>query len=183
MLVVRRFWVGLLALLAVACIGAQPWGGPVGIRSPAEATPTAPFPLDATSDAARVPSLSGAPSGVPTPAETDYRDDVDVRELYGNLAAYADQPLRYRGTVWTVIEENELLFVQIRVPYGASADEWRAIVVLFPTYRIAVDRAALREGVTVIVWGRPRTMLRFTDVNSQEEEQPLLLGDRIEVVR
>jgi len=176
------FWVALLVFLGVGCIGAQPLGGPVGLRVPAAATPTPTFPLEVLVESEQVPPLFGAPTSVPTPAETVYRDDVDVRALYRDLAAYVDQPLRYRGTVWTVIEQNTLLFVQIRVPYGPGVDEWRAIVVLFPTYRITVDRSALREGVTVIVWGRPRTMLRFTDADGREVEQPLLLGDRLQVV-
>jgi len=107
---------------------------------------------------------------------------VDVRELYRNLAAYADVPLRYRGHVWTVIEQNELLFVQVRVAFGAGPDDWRAIVVLFPLYRMTIDVARLREGTEVVVWGRVRTMLRFTDDRGENVEQPLLLGDRLEIV-
>ncbi len=117
---------------------------------------------------------------MPEPAA--YRDDIDVRELYRDLATYADVPLQYRGTVWAVVEQGELVFVQVKVSFGQGADDWRAIVVMFPTYRIPVDTSVVREGVTVVVWGRPRTMLRFNDDAGQEVEQPLLLGDRIEVM-
>ncbi|MCX2727431.1 hypothetical protein OO015_07975 [Thermomicrobium sp. 4228-Ro] len=175
-------WICLvwLALLCAGCFRA-PLGGPIGIRTPEAVmpTPTAQplVPVD------QLPSVFGPVTVVPTPAESTYRDDVDVRELYRDLATYADQPLRYRGTVWTVIEQGELLFVQLRVAYGPGRDDWRAIVVLFPTYRVAVDTTRLREGTVVVVWGRARTMLRFTDESGNEVEQPLLLGDRLEVVQ
>ncbi|MCX7623096.1 MAG: hypothetical protein RMK01_00035 [Thermomicrobium sp.] len=179
----RRMWISVLALLCVACIGAQPLGGSIGLRRPS--LPTAvpsPTALPAGIGTEDVPSVFGPVSVVPTPELATYRDDIDVRELYRDLQAYADQPLRYHGTVWTTVEQNELLFVQIRVPFGTGPDDWRAIVVLFPLYRISVDGSALREGTKVVVWGRPRTMLRFTDDAGTEVEQPLLLGDRIEVV-
>jgi hypothetical protein len=178
-----RFWICLVALACVACIGARPLGGPVGIPQPdRSASPPVSDPtLPAESIGSdQLESFFGPSTVVPTPAAADYRDDVDVRELYRDLVAYADRPLRYRGTVWTVIEQNQLLFVQVRVPYGSGPDEWRAIVVLFPLYRVAVDTTLLREGTAVVVWGRPRTMLRFTDENGNEVTQPLLLGDRID---
>lgn len=174
----------ILVVVCTGCLAAQPLGGPVSVRIPASPTPqrdeTSSFPLPGGDSGTF--SLFGPPEVVtPVPDPATYRDDVDVRELYRDLAAYSDVPLRYRGTVWTVVEQNEFVFVQVKVHFGPGPDEWRAIVVMFPTYRIPVDTSVVREGVRVVVWGRPRTMLRFSDDAGQEVEQPLLLGDRIEV--
>lgn len=181
-----RFTVSLiLAVVCTGCLAAQPLGGPVSLRIPASPTPqhdeSLSFPLPG-SDRGTF-SVFGPPEVVtPVSDPAAYRDDVDVRELYRDLPSYSDVPLRYRGTVWTVIEQDELVFVQIKVYFGSGPEEWRAIVVMFPTYRIPVDTSVVREGVTVVVWGRPRTMLRFSDDAGHEVEQPLLLGDRIEVM-
>ncbi len=174
----------VVALLGSACIAAPPLGGPLDVRRAPPATPTPTERFGGALPGARdtLPSLFGPPEVVPTPEVSAYRDDVDVRELYRNLAAYADMPLRYRGDVWTVIEQNELLFVQVRVAFGAGPDDWRAIVVMFPLYRMSIDVTHLREGTEVVVWGRVRTMLQFTDDHGEIVEQPLLLGDRLEIV-
>ncbi len=175
----------ILALVCAGCLAAQPLGGPVSVRIPASPTPqragTSSFALPGGDRGTF--SVFGPPEVVtPMPEPAAYRDDIDVRELYRDLATYADVPLQYRGTVWAVVEQGELVFVQVKVSFGQGADDWRAIVVMFPTYRNPVDTSVVREGVTVVVWGRPRTMLRFNDDAGQEVEQPLLLGDRIEVM-
>lgn len=172
----------LLCLSTVGCISSAPLGGSFDLRPPARptATPTAlPEPVVTPPGLLAVEPIV---VGMPTPDPSSYRADVDVRELYRDLWSYVDVPLRFRGTVWAVIEQGELTFVQLKVPYGSGAEDWRAIVVLFPSYRVPIDSTRVREGRVVEVWARPRTMFQFTDDRGQNVEQPLLLGDRLEVL-
>ncbi len=172
----------LVMLVGASCVATSPLGPSLPAPRPA-ATVTP----DQTSQqrAEELPTaLEGeAPDWLATVTpDSAYRDDVDVRELYRDLFAYADMPLRYRGTLWTVVEQGDLLFVQVRVFFGSRPQDWRAIVVMFPLYRFTIERARLTEGASVVVWGRPRTMLEFTDDAGNHVAQPLLLGDGITVL-
>ncbi|MDW7981258.1 MAG: hypothetical protein RMH81_00355 [Thermomicrobium sp.] len=174
-----------LVLVCSGCIAAPPLGAPRSVLPQSSPTPEDDGTLFARSGQNRdAPSVFGPPHIVtPIPDFSSYRDDVDVRELAQDVAAYWDVPLRYEGVVWTVVPEGDLVFVQVKVPFGQGSADWQAIVVMFPSYRVPIDTTVIREGVTVVVWGRPRTMLRFTDDAGNEVEQPLLLGDRIAVAQ
>ncbi|WP_448575291.1 hypothetical protein [Thermomicrobium sp.] len=172
----------LVMLVGASCLATSPLGPSLPAPRPA---PTA------TPDQPRWQRAEEQPSALEgeerdrlmtVSPDSAYRNDVDVRELYRDLFAYADMPLRYHGTVWTVVEQGDLLFVQVRVSFGDGPDDWRAIVVMFPLYRFTIERARLSEGASVVVWGRPRTMLEFTDDAGNRVAQPLLLGDGMTIL-
>jgi ketosteroid isomerase-like protein len=172
----------LVMLVGASCVATSPLGPPLPAPRPAATVTPDQTRQQRAEDLPRAIE-DGSPDLLTTVTpDSAYRDDVDVRELYRNLFAYADMPLRYRGTLWTVVEQGDLLFVQVRVSFGSGPDDWRALVVMFPLYRFTIERARLTEGASVVVWGRPRTMLEFTDDAGNRVAQPLLLGDGITVL-
>lgn len=181
-------WVLLFVLVSGwvigGCVSTQPPGRVFDWRpskpgaSTSTTSPNSPEQLSPSEELANL-----EPVWVPTPDLATYRGDLDVRELYRDLWSYVDVPLFYRGMVWAVIEQGELAFVQVKVPFGAGPEDWKAVIFLFPLYRVSIDTQRIREGVTVEVWGRPRTMFRFTEDQGKLVQQPLLLGDQIKVLK
>jgi hypothetical protein len=128
------------------------------------------------------------PTPIPTPTpmpepqmsgpgqRSEYRGDIDVRDLYKNIDKYIDWKLTYAGHVLNLEGISAGTWLQLTVQYGATAYETEIIDFVFPT---SVSMDGIYENTYVTVWGRPYEMTTITNMYGGPVDQPLFVGDYI----
>ena len=126
------------------------------------------------------------PTPIPTPTpeqqmsgpgqKSDYRGDVDVRDLYKNIEKYKDWKLTYAGHVLTIKGADYGTWLQLTVQYGATSFDTEVIDFVFPQ---GISMDGIYEDSYVTVWGRPYETTTITNLYGGPVDQPLFVGDYI----
>ena len=105
--------------------------------------------------------------------KSDYRGDVDVRDLYKNIDKYLGWKLTYAGNVLTIRGDSSGTVVQLKV---GRVNDYQVIDLFYP---VSVSTDGIYEDSFITVWGRPIQMYTITNALGGQVDQPLLFGDYI----
>ena len=163
----RRVIVFVEIMIALAVIGCG------------SAAPPTPAPKSVTTTVAK--QASGPPT--PTPfgpiyiSRLNYRDNVDVRELYKEISSYVGKYLQYEGTVLTIQADQSGTFIQLTVPYLDMSGSDVVDFIFAPN----ISTQGILEESKIDAWARPIKMYTITNAYGGQVAQPLLYGDGLAI--
>jgi len=169
------------AVTTIPTITPNPTPTPTVVPTPSPTPTPIPTPSPTPTPTPQPTPTPVPPTPTPQPTEAQlkaqYRGDVDVRDLYKDVAKYHDWKLTYAGTVLTIYSDSTSgTLVQVKVAYGSGILDTKVIDL---HYDPSVDVSGIYENSSVVVWGYPISMFTITNSYGGQVSQPLLGGDYI----